>query len=102
VSTIEELIRTGNGGGLLRGDLFGAEDEASHPLREAADHLPTILRDSAVPVLRPGRRNHENPLANQSQHALGAIASKSTVGTPAALGGPGNLRKLHCTYYLTI
>src|ERR1039458_10316710 len=41
------------------------EDEPPHPLREAADHLPTLFRHSTVPILRAGRWNQEHPLPKQ-------------------------------------
>src|SRR5206468_2560256 len=83
---------------LLCGDLPGTENEASYSLRKAANHLATLLRHSALPVLRAGRWNQENPLANQPQPAR-ASASKSTVGTAAWLGCLENLRKLLENWY---
>ena len=59
-SAIEEPDCAGHGGGLLCRHLFGTKDEAAHPLREAADHLPAFLRHSTLPLLYAGRWTQAN------------------------------------------
>ena len=90
---LKNLVAACDSCGLLCRDLHGTEDEASHPVRKAADHLAALLRHSPLPVLCPGRRNQENSLSNQSRRTR-EIASESTVGTAARLGGTEILRKL--------
>jgi hypothetical protein len=68
-------------------------EEATPPVREAADPPAAVLRDSALPVLRAGRWYQENPLANRSQPA-GKTTPEFSVGTAVWLGGPEILRKL--------
>src|SRR5712692_10981544 len=99
VSKTEELSGAGNSSGLLRGYLSGAEDEAADSVRETAHHLASLLRHSAVPILRAGRWNQQRSLPNQPGPG-GTVDPEPATPIPVWLRRPENLRKLLPRYLL--
>lgn len=93
ISALEELSRAGDSRRLLCRDLPRTENEASHPVRKADDHLAAVFRHPALPVLCAGRRNQETSLPNQPRPTR-EIASQSTTGIAAGLGSAEILKKL--------
>ena len=84
VPQVEELSRAGDCRGLLCRNLSGTADEAAHLGRKVACHLAAILRHSALPLLRLGRRNSA-PSLRQHLPAAPRISSGCATGAGSHL-----------------